>query len=242
MSARASASVCRVRGASICEHGRGALSARSAAGSILQARSCTLSVQGVRRGASQARRVRSRQGVAGIFCKHDRVRSRCKECGGSSICEHGRQRSHCKECGGEHSASTIVLSVQGVRWVCNLRARPSAPSVQGGGGASICEHGRRRSQCKECGGASICEHGRQRHECRSVAGLNLRARPCGALGVRSAVGGSICEHGRALCVQGVRWGASASTAVSAMGARSAWVWDLRARSSALSQGMSRGEK
>ena len=34
------------------------------------------------------------------------------------------------------------------------------------GGASICEHGRRRSQCKECGGGSICEHNRQRSRCK----------------------------------------------------------------------------
>ena len=46
------------------------------------------------------------------------------------------------------------------------------------GGSSICEHGRRRKQCKECGGSQICEHGRQRNTCKE----------CG--------GGSICEHGR----------------------------------------------
>ena len=45
-------------------------------------------------------------------------------------------------------------------------------------GASICEHGRLRSNCKECGGKGICEHGRQRHCCKE----------CG--------GASICEHGR----------------------------------------------
>ena len=33
-------------------------------------------------------------------CEHGRIRSTCKECGGTSICEHGRQRSTCKECGG----------------------------------------------------------------------------------------------------------------------------------------------
>ena len=46
------------------------------------------------------------------------------------------------------------------------------------GGAGICEHGRQRYQCKECGGASICEHGRMRSRCTE----------CG--------GASICEHGR----------------------------------------------
>ena len=33
-------------------------------------------------------------------CPHQRQRSKCKECGGSSICPHQRQRSRCKECGG----------------------------------------------------------------------------------------------------------------------------------------------
>ena len=33
-------------------------------------------------------------------CPHGRIRSKCKECGGSQICEHGRVRSKCKECGG----------------------------------------------------------------------------------------------------------------------------------------------
>ena len=42
----------------------------------------------------------------------------------------------------------------------------------------MCEHNRRRSQCKECGGASICQHARRRSECKE----------CG--------GGSICQHNR----------------------------------------------
>ena len=33
-------------------------------------------------------------------CPHNRKRSTCKECGGSSICPHQRQRSRCKDCGG----------------------------------------------------------------------------------------------------------------------------------------------
>jgi len=34
------------------------------------------------------------------LCEHKRQRSKCKDCGGSSICEHQRQRSKCKDCGG----------------------------------------------------------------------------------------------------------------------------------------------
>jgi hypothetical protein len=34
------------------------------------------------------------------MCEHGRIRSVCKECGGSSLCEHGREVRKCKECGG----------------------------------------------------------------------------------------------------------------------------------------------
>ena len=34
------------------------------------------------------------------LCLHQRVRSMCKDCGGSSICEHQRRKSECKDCGG----------------------------------------------------------------------------------------------------------------------------------------------
>ena len=83
-------------GASICEHGRQRHSARSAVGQSI--------------------------------CEHGRQRSQCKECGGSGICEHGRVRSTCKECGGASNlrARSYALSVQGVRWVINLRARSSS--------------------------------------------------------------------------------------------------------------------
>ena len=40
-------------------------------------------------------------------CEHHRIRSQCKECGGSSICEHGKRKYTCKEC-----KSRKVLAVQ----------------------------------------------------------------------------------------------------------------------------------
>jgi len=46
------------------------------------------------------------------------------------------------------------------------------------GGSQICEHNKIRSTCKECGGGSVCEHGKRRARCKE----------CG--------GGSICEHNR----------------------------------------------
>ena len=35
------------------------------------------------------------------------------------------------------------------------------------GGASICQHARRRSTCRQCGGASICQHNRIRSKCKT---------------------------------------------------------------------------
>ena len=74
-----------------------------------------------------------------------------------------------------------------------------------GNGASSCEHGRRRSACKECGGSSFHEHGRQRS----------RSKECGSYATASTVGG-------AQPVQGVRRGASICerTGGGAAGARS----------------------
>ena len=55
-------------------------------------------------------------------CEHGvKWRSQCKVC---SACPHGKRRSKCKECGGSQVCErSSALSVQGVRWVWNLRAR-----------------------------------------------------------------------------------------------------------------------
>jgi hypothetical protein len=53
-------------------------------------------------------------------CEDGRVRSKCKECGGSGLCEHGRVslRSTCKECGGS-----------GICEHGRIRRAPSVPVV-----------------------------------------------------------------------------------------------------------------
>ena len=64
------------------------------------------------------------------------------------------------------------------------------------GGASICDHGRLRSRCKDCGGASICDHGRRRNQCKECGGASI----CDHGRIRSQCkecgGASICDHGR----------------------------------------------
>ena len=90
-------------------------------------------------------------------CKHDRRKSRCKECGGSEICEHDRIKSRCKECGGSE--------------ICEHDRRKS--QCRECGGSEICEHDRRKSQCRECGGSEICEHDRRKSICSECGGTQI---------------------------------------------------------------------
>jgi len=82
-------------------------------------------------------------------CKHDRQKSTCKECRGSSICKHGKQKSRCKECGGSQICEHYIIRSQ-----CKKC-----------GGSCICKHGKYRSICKECDGCHICEHGKNKSSC-----------------------------------------------------------------------------
>lgn len=88
--------------------------------------------------------------IGGAICKHNKIRSECKPCGGSQVCEHNKQRSRCKLCKGgsicEHN-----------------RERSRCKLCEGG---QICEHNRRRSRCKLCKGSEICEHNKQRSTCK----------------------------------------------------------------------------
>ena len=64
------------------------------------------------------------------------------------------------------------------------------------GGASICEHGRQKSRCKECGGASICEHGRNKSQCKECGGSQICEHNRNKSICKECGGASICEHGR----------------------------------------------
>ena len=84
-----------------------------------------------------------------------------------------------------------------------------------------CQHGKRKSQCKECGGSEICQHQRIRTTCVECEGssicehkrLRARCKECGGTSIcehkrlrtncKECEGGSICEHKRvrARCVE-----------------------------------------
>ena len=77
-----------------------------------------------------------------------------------------------------------------------------------------CEHGRRKSRCKDCGGSQICAHGRLKYQCKECGGFGVcvhrrlkdQCRDCGGSRFcehdrrknvcRECGGSRICEHGR----------------------------------------------
>ena len=200
LSARSLAPHCKECGGSqICEHGRVRSHARSAVGCNLRARSSSaLSARSavVHQSAStvvSALHARSAVGHKSASTVVSALHARSAV--GASICEHGRRRTTCKECGGVSNlrARSSALSVQGVRWVINLRARSysamcarsavghqSASTVVGAlhARSAVGHNLRARSlalSCKECGGSQICEHGRLRYRCKECRAVNAEA-------------------------------------------------------------------
>ena len=59
-----------------------------------------------------------------------------------------------------------------------------------------CEHGKRKSHCKECGGSQICKHGRMKSTCKECGGSQI----CEHRRIKSVCkecgGSSVCEHGK----------------------------------------------
>jgi hypothetical protein len=84
------------------------------------------------------------------ICQHQRRRSTCKECGGASICPHQRQRSQCKECGRAARTSAEGAHARSAGGRTSASTSASGAHARSAGGASICQHQRERSRCKEC--------------------------------------------------------------------------------------------
>jgi len=90
-------------------------------------------------------------------CQHGHRKSRCRDCGGSSLCIHRRVKSQCVECGGGG--------------VCeHKRLRTTCKEC---GGGNICKHGHRRTTCKLCGGGGICQHNHERYTCIKCKGSQI---------------------------------------------------------------------
>ena len=131
-------------------------------------------------------------------CEHGIRKSRCKQCGGSSICEHGKQKSRCKECGGgsicEHGKLTFSCRECGGSVFCEHGKRKA--ECKQCGGSAICEHGKRKSICRECGGSGICEHGKLKAQCKQCGGSSICEHGKLKSTCKDCGGSAICEHGK----------------------------------------------
>ena len=131
-------------------------------------------------------------------CEHGKLKSICKECGGSQICEHGKQKKQCKECGGsqicEHEKFKSICKECGGSQICEHGKRKH--TCKECGGSAFCEHGKHKQSCKECGGSAFCEHGKHKQSCKECGGsafckhgkLKSICKECG--------GSQICKHGK----------------------------------------------
>ena len=68
------------------------------------------------------------------ICNHDKLKSRCRECGGGALCIHDKQKSHCRECGG--SAYCIHDKQKTKCREC--------------GGSALCIHDKQKYMCVDC--------------------------------------------------------------------------------------------
>jgi len=113
-------------------------------------------------------------------CPHNKRKSRCAKCGGSSICKHGRIKTTCRPCGGSdfciHSRQKAQCKQCNGSAICQHRIQRAKCKLCNG--SAICEHSQQKAQCLDCNGTSICEHNRQRATCV----------PCH--------GSQICEHNK----------------------------------------------
>ena len=62
------------------------------------------------------------------------------------------------------------------------------------GGGAICEHQKIRSRCRDCGGGSICEHNKERTRCKECGGGSICEHNKQRTQCKECGGGSICQH------------------------------------------------
>lgn len=132
------------------------------------------------------------------LCEHNKVLSRCKDCGGSQICQHGKQKNYCIECGGssmcKHGKRKNLCKECGGSILCqHAKSKYTCKDCKG---VSVCSHGRQKNTCKDCGGTLICEHKKIKYSCKECGGVSI----CEHDRIKSKCieceGGSICEHRR----------------------------------------------
>ena len=135
---------------------------------------------------------KGQQKQAMTTCPHGTFAWKCEPCGGTGKCIHGHDNG-CDQCG------WINPCIHGKRWRNCLLCKPL------GGGASFCDHSRKKWTCKLCPGPGICSHGKVKYTCTA----------CRAVAEPGKHSKSFCQHnrqkygckdcgGKGICIHGKR--------------------------------------
>jgi hypothetical protein len=92
-----------------------------------------------------------------IYCKHNKKKSKCIECGGKDICKHNKEKYDCIECNG--------------KGICLHGSRKRTCTYCKG--SQICEHLKHKNRCIDCNGTQICEHKKNKYLCKFCGGKGL---------------------------------------------------------------------
>ena len=129
-------------------------------------------------------------------CEHQKRKSECKDCKGSSICEHQRVKYNCKECQGsnicEHQLIKCNCKICNSMAFCKHQRRKSR--CKDCKGSSICKHQRVESECKVCKGSRFCQHQKRKSECKECQGSSICVHQRVKFSCKDCKGSSICEH------------------------------------------------
>jgi hypothetical protein len=60
----------------------------------------------------------------------------------------------------------------------------------------MCQHGKRKSRCKDCGGSEFCEHGKNKHYCKKCGGSVFCDHGKHKRFCKDCDGASMCQHGK----------------------------------------------
>lgn len=133
------------------------------------------------------------------LCKHERIRSDCKDCGGSRVCVHKKIKIKCAECDGSlvclHKClKSRCKECMGNEICVHKRRKSYCKDCMGN---QICVHKRRKSRCKDCGGSNLCVHGRSKEYCIDCDGSQVCLHKHIRSSCKECKGSQICKHMRA---------------------------------------------
>jgi len=127
-----------------------------------------------------------------VSCNHGKERRRCVECGGNSICEHKKRKDNCVECNGcEHGNIKYNCKQCGYGSYCIHEIQKRRCIICDGSG--LCEHKRRKDQCKECG-TGYCKHKKRKELCKECGGSRICIHNKDKLYCRECGGSRTCQH------------------------------------------------